>query len=261
MTTRRWLLAACVALAGALETAWLTVRWLAEGHMPCAGSARFDCEALYLASGTTPLGLPLVTWGHFGYASATLLAVAAVWLEGDWSARARAGFHAMAVGMALFSLFLVARMISLSALCPWCLLSAALSLTLGVIAGIDVARTGRGRDAAAGVGLAAAMVALTLTTGGHKPVAPAGDPQRLEAIARHLSATGARFYGVWWCDVCRTQKELFGRAAADLPYVECSRTAPDGVDKFPTWEISGHRITGAIDPDSLARLSGFERAP
>ena len=257
MSARRYLVAACVALAGGLETAWLSVRWLGEGHMPCAGSARFDCAALFLASGTTPLGLPIVVWGHFGYATATLLAVAAVWLEGAWAERARAAFHALAIGMALFSLFLVARMVTLRAFCPWCALSAALSLALGAIGAMGIAAGGRWAQAGAGAGLAAAMVALTLTTGGHKPVAPAGDPRRLEAIARHLSASGARFYGLWWCTVCREQKELFGTAAADLPYVECSRSSPEGVDKFPTWEISGRRIVGAISPDSLAVLSHF----
>ena len=257
MTSRRYLVAACVALAGGLETAWLSVRWLGEGHMPCAGSARLDCAALFLASGTTPLGLPLVVWGHFGYAAATLLAVAAVWLEGGWADRARASFHALAIGMALFSVFLVARMVALGAFCPWCALSAGLSLALGAIAATALAGAGRWVQAGAGAGLAAAMVALTLTTGGHKAVAPAGDPRRLEAIARHLTSSGARFYGVWWCTVCREQKELFGAAAADLPYVECSRTSPEGVDSYPTWEISGRRIVGELSPDTLAVLSHF----
>jgi uncharacterized membrane protein len=252
VTARRWLVAAGVALAGALETAWLSVRWLGEGHMPCAGSARFDCAALFLASGTTPLGLPLVVWGHFGYASATLLAVAAVWLEGSWSCRARAAFHAVAIGMALFSLFLVARMVALTGVLP---VVRALGRALAR-PGRDRRRgdreRGRMAHAAAGAGLAAAMVALTLTTGGHKPLPPAGDPQRLEAIARHLTASGARFYGVWWCTACREQKELFGAAAADLPYVECSRSSPDSVDYYPTWEIAGWR-TGRRP---VARLAG-----
>jgi len=260
-TSRRLLVAACVALAGALETAWLSVRWLGEGHMPCAGSARLDCAALFLASGTTPLGMPLVVWGNFGYAAATLLAVAAVWLEGPWALRARAAFHAVAVGMALFSLFLVARMAGLRAFCPWCLLSAGLSLALGAIAAAGIARAGALRQAAAGAALAGAMVALTLTTGGHRAVAPAGDPLVLDGIARHLSESGAHFYGVWWCEGCRRQKELFGGAAADLPYVECSRGAPAGVDEYPTWEIAGRRTTGVLSPDSLAVLSGYEGSP
>jgi hypothetical protein len=112
-----------------------------------------------------------------------------------------------------------------------------------------------------GPALAAAMVALTLTTGGHRPVPPAGEPRALDAIARHLAASGARFYGVWWCERCREQKELFGAAALELPYVECSRRSPEGVDEYPTWEIAGRRIPGVLSPDSLAKLSGFERAP
>src|SRR5262252_1056941 len=215
MKPRGWL-AAGVALAGALETAWLSLSWLGHGHLPCAATARLDCAALFLASGTMPLGLPLAAWGHAGYTSVLLLVLAAGWLEGAWADRARVAFHALAIGMALFSLFLMARMLALGAFCPWCTLSAALSLALGAIAAADVARGGRLAHAAAGVGLAAAMVALTLTTGGHRPVPPAGEPARLLAIARHLGASGARFYGVWWCDGCREQKELFGTAALDL---------------------------------------------
>lgn len=262
MTTRGWLAAAIVALAGALGTAWLTIRWLGEGHVPCV-SARLDCAALFLASGTMPLGLPLTLWGNAAYTSATLLAAAAVWLEGAWAARARAGFHAVAIGMALFSLFLAGRMVSLGAFCPWCALSAGLSLALGLFAGADIARgrrAGPGTDVrpiVAGALLAAGMVAITLVAGGHKPVPPAGEPKELSDIARHLSASGARLYGVWWCEGCREQKELFGAAALDLPYVECSRQAPPGIEEYPTWEIGRRRIAGILSPDSLARLSGF----
>jgi uncharacterized membrane protein len=263
MRARGWLAAAVVALAGAIETAWLTIRWLGEGHVPCVASARIDCAALFLASGTMPLGLPLTLWGNAGYTSATLLAAAAVWLEGAWAGRARAAFHAVALGMALFSLFLVARMVTLGALCPWCLLSAALSLALGAFAAADMVR-GHGLDlrpVAAGAALAVGMVALTLVTGGHRPVRPAGAPRELSAIARHLNASGAHFYGVWWCEGCREQKELFGVAALELPYVECSRGCPDSIDVYPTWVIGGRRIPGMLSPDSLARLSGFERSP
>jgi uncharacterized membrane protein len=253
---RGWLAAAVVAFAGAVETAWLSITWLNAGHLPCAATARLDCASLFLASGTMPLGLPLAVWGHAAYASATLLALAAGWLEGEWATRARAAFHALAVSMALFSLFLVARMLGLGAFCPWCALSAALSLSLGGMAAVGIARGGRLRQAYAGVGLAAVMVALTLLTGGHRPVPPGGDPVRLAAIAHRLSAGGARFYGVWWCEGCREQKELFGAAALDLPYVECSRSAPAGVERYPTWEIAGRRVTGVLSPDSLARLVG-----
>src|SRR5262249_51217450 len=42
MRPRRWLVAAAVAFAGALETAWLTVSWLNHGHLPCAAVAKLD---------------------------------------------------------------------------------------------------------------------------------------------------------------------------------------------------------------------------
>ena len=255
-------MAAGVALLGAAETAWLAISWLRHGHLPCAASARLDCTALFLASGTMPLGLPLPVWGHAGYALSTLLALAAMWLEGGWASRARGAFHALAVGMALFSLFLVARMLSLGAICPWCVLSALLSTMLGALAlgdGVRNGPAGLARGIGLGAALAGAMVALTLWTGGHRAVEPQGDPRRLEALARHLTVSGARFYGVWWCEGCREQKERFGAAALELPYVECSGGAPPGVTEYPTWEVSGRRITGVIAPDSLARLSGFSR--
>ena len=261
MSARPLLVAAGVALAGAAETAWLTLSWLRHGHLPCAAQARLSCEALFLASGTAPLGLPLALWGHAAYASATLLSLAALWLEGGWAERARVVLHALAVAMALFSAFLVARMLSLGPLCPWCLLSAALSTALGAIALWDAVCGGTPRRAPrvfAGALLAAGMVALTLATGGRAMTPPKGDPRTLDGIARHLSASGARFYGVWWCEGCREQKEAFGAAALDLPYVECSSGgAPAGVSEYPTWEIGGRRITGVLSPDSLATLSGF----
>src|SRR5262249_35149947 len=179
-------------------------------------------------------------------------------VEGAWAARARGLFRALAIAMALFSLFLVARMFALGALCPWCLLSAALSFALGAIAVLDGASACRlPHSSLAGAGLAGAMVALTILAGAHEPIAPRGAQRGLAALARHLAASGARFYGVWWCDGCREQKEMFGAAALELPYVECSTGAPAGVTEYPTWEIGGRSVTGVLEPDSLAALSDF----
>ena len=254
MTSRRLLAGACMALAGALETAWLSVRWLGEGQCRALGSARLDCAALFLASGTTPLGLPLVVWGNFGYTAATLLAVAAVWLEGPWALRARAAFHVLAIGMALFSLFLVARMVALHAFCPWCLLSAVLSRRWAPLPRPGSRALAAPRQAAAGAGLASRAGGADAHD--RRPPGcrrPAGDPLVLDAIARHLSASGARFYGVWWCEGCRRQKELFGRrgrrpalrgvqrrGAAELLSAAVPRVAR-GSGPGTTWEIAGRQ--------------------
>ena len=257
--SRRLVAAATLAFAGAVETAWLTLAWLQHGHVPCVASARLNCEALFMAAGTAPLGLPLIVWGHAAYALATLLALAALMLEPPAAARARAGFVVLATGMAGTSVFLLLRMRSLGALCPWCLLSAALSLSLGGLALHEVARGGVGwRHPALGVLLAGTMVTLALATGARGTPPPVRDARRLVALARHLRSSGARFYGVWWCTACREQKDLFGAAAAGLPYVECSRdAAPAGIEKYPTWDIAGRRLVGVQPLDTLAARSGF----
>jgi len=64
---------------------------------------------------------------------------------------------------------------------------------------------------------------------------------------------------------------LFEASADRLPYVECT---PDGRDRplnftcvannvkdYPTWIIHGHRQTGVVTVQDLARLSGFEAPP
>merc|ERR1719379_1208315 len=60
--------------------------------------------------------------------------------------------------------------------------------------------------------------------GGYKPppVETESTAEQL-ALAKHLQATGALFYGAHWCRFCGVQRTLFGAAAAAaLPYLECA---------------------------------------
>lgn len=95
-------------------------------------------------------------------------------------------------------------------------------------------------------------------------------PNAFEAqLANHLTDTGAKMYGAYWCPHCATQKEYFGGAAAKIPYVECD---PEGVDNqaelcseleitaYPTWIIEGEYYTGTQPLRALAEASGFEEA-
>jgi len=106
--------------------------------------------------------------------------------------------------------------------------------------------------------------------GGFKPpaVAAASTAEQL-ALAKHLRATGAKFYGAHWCRFCALQRTLFGaEGAAVLPYVEC---ASDGyqsaaavcktksqVDGYPTWEIGGRFYGGYQSFEQLATASDFQ---
>lgn len=72
----------------------------------------------------------------------------------------------------------------------------------------------------------------------------------------------AIFYGAFWCPHCQDQKRVFGNAAGDLPYVECS--TPDGngqttvcqqkqIVSYPTWEFAdGRRESRILTVSELA---------
>lgn len=74
-------------------------------------------------------------------------------------------------------------------------------------------------------------------------------------------------YGAYWCPHCAAQKDYFGSAASQLPYIECDpqgletqaeRCADMGIEAYPTWIIGGEYYQGALPLGKLAALSGFE---
>ena len=93
-------------------------------------------------------------------------------------------------------------------------------------------------------------------------------PNAYEAkLADHLSSTGAKMYGAYWCPHCAIQKKYFRGAASRLPYVECAADGLNaevalcqsaGIDAYPTWVIDGEYYFGAQPLRELASLSGFE---
>ncbi|MGB7087785.1 MAG: hypothetical protein WBD47_19665 [Phormidesmis sp.] len=95
-------------------------------------------------------------------------------------------------------------------------------------------------------------------------------PNSYEAqLASHLTATGAKMYGAYWCPHCATQKDYFAGAVEHIPYIECDpegyNTQSDlcmqiGIEAYPTWIIEGDRYLGALPLSELAALSGFESA-
>jgi len=95
-------------------------------------------------------------------------------------------------------------------------------------------------------------------------------PKSYEAqLADHLSSTGAKMYGAYWCPHCAIQKKYFRRAASRLPYIECDADGLNaevalcqsaGIDAYPTWVIDDEYYFGAQSLRKLAALSGFEDA-
>jgi len=94
---------------------------------------------------------------------------------------------------------------------------------------------------------------------------PRTDGRNLDTFATCLKDKGIKFYGAFWCPHCQNQKKLFGSAASNLPYVECS--TPDGkaqnqtckdknIQGYPTWEFAdGSRESGEVTLEKLAEKS------
>ena len=86
-------------------------------------------------------------------------------------------------------------------------------------------------------------------------------------LADHLTETGAKMYGAYWCPHCARQKQAFGGGVDRIPYVECDPEGfnsqaelcwTEGIEAYPTWIINGERYLGVQPLGKLADLSGFE---
>lgn len=89
---------------------------------------------------------------------------------------------------------------------------------------------------------------------------------RYDGFARCLTEKGVKMYGLYWCEHCAEQEEMFGASFKYAPYVECGIKGQRGeqpvckdagVKLFPTWQFpDGQRHEGVLQMDSLSRRSG-----
>ncbi len=256
---------AIVGVCGAVLTAMLLWRANSAAGLPYCGAGS-GCDVVQTSAWSRFFGVPLAAWGLASYAVLVALALGVVRGARRWrytALAASAGF-----GVSVYLTLVSATLIG--ALCTWCLVSLAL-FTLAF------ALSWRGRPSGPTArphvsGLVAALllaVAMHADALGWLSGQGAADP-RLRAIAEHLAASGARFYGASWCSHCQQQKALFGAAADALPYVECSphgRGAPRAtacemadIRNYPTWIVDGRRIERVLEPDALARLTAWDAA-
>jgi uncharacterized membrane protein len=255
------------ALAGAALAGYLTfVAW--SGTTPVACPVGSGCDLVQGSRWGSFLGLPTAAWGLLAYLALTGVAV------GVRSPGSRAALALAIAGPALaVSVYLTVISLGvIGAACSWCLASLALVAAAFAAALWRWRRAPRRPPAALWLGTVAAA-SLVGVAGLHlhyqgvfDPAAGPEDP-RLRALAEHLDAIDARFYGASWCPHCQQQKQLFGASARRLPYVECSPEGPRapqadacreaGIEGYPTWIIGGERHPGFLPLDELARLSGF----
>lgn len=250
---------------GLLVTGYLVLTsMMATAPVGCgAGSS---CDLIQQSRWSTLLGLPVALWGFGLYLIITVIAALGKPRLKRWQQLWALSFFGV-----VFSVYLTGvGWIELQALCWWCTTSLLILLAMFLVLTFLRPEGAPGMPwggfiLGKGLMIAVVLVGLHAYYNGWFEAAP--DP-KLEALAQHLDRSGAVFYGAFWCPSCQDQKSLFGNAADDLPYFECSpngrnagmafECASENVTTFPTWTIGNRRLTGVQTPEDLARYSRFD---
>ncbi|HEY1374808.1 MAG TPA: vitamin K epoxide reductase family protein [Candidatus Binatia bacterium] len=254
-----------IAAVGMALTAYLTVTaWRGQAVAGCAAGS--VCDAVLGSQWAKLFGLPTSFWGFLTYA-----ALAAIAFVKRARLHWKAAFVVSFFGV-LYSAYLTSiSLLVLHAACPYCLTSFALMAAIFTLTIYQRPADMAGFSWTPWIlttlaGAAVVIVLLHLNYTGVFESTSGADP-KLAALADHLTAMNAKFYGASWCPHCKEQKHVFGAAAERLPYVECSPEGPRGPENpvchqmqivgYPTWIINGRRYEGVLGPEELARLSGF----
>ena len=264
-----WVLLGLAVLGMAL-TGYLTAsHWFGTQLAYCGQGS--TCDTVQSSRWATFLKLPVSAWGFLAYAALAWISVRIKDVSKHWQAAWLVALPSLGISLYLTSISLWV----IQATCFYCLTS------LGLIAAVLVLLAVQSRDVpgiswpgwlGASGGLAIAIVFLMHLhySGVFSSDAGPEDPY-LRGLAERLKQTGAIMYGAYWCPHCQEQKEMFGAAAARLPYVECSPNGPNapaapacvaaGVQSFPTWVFVNDRHSGTLPIDELAQRAGYPPRP
>ena len=251
-------LAAC----GIVLTTYLSYTTLFEAH-PAFCSEGSGCDLVQGSRWATFLGMPTATWGLFTYLTMATLAWRARTNPKSWTPLI---FVAIG-GFGISAYLTVISIVEIEATCAYCLASFGIITTVMILTLLQ-----HPPDWVTSL-KEASVIAVLLIGGLHlhysgvfDEAAGPEDPQ-LQALAVHLTETGAKFYGAYWCPRCQEQKAVFKASAKRLPYVECSsggRGSPltppcvaNDIRSYPTWIINDKRFTGLQTPRTLAGAAGF----
>jgi uncharacterized membrane protein len=188
---------AALAAAGLLISLYLTMTSLA-GSRAVFCERGGGCDVVQSSRWATFFGAPTAAWGavHFGL----LLALA---LAGFTARRWLLAFVLAAVGVGFTGYLTWVELVTLRAVCPYCLAVAALAVVLLVVLVLRrphaVQNRAWGRPTRlVAVSLAAALLTVVVGAAAFLAETPHEASSYEAALARHLKATGAVFYGAYW---------------------------------------------------------------
>lgn len=234
-------------------------------HAPVYCPLGTGCDIVQSSRFGAVFGIPVAALGILYYGGLLALAIRPLTMAARWGLALPIAFS----GLGASVVFTIVQQVTIHATCSLCLLSAL--LTVAILLLILTRRPPQPAPSAWMWSATAVVLTVLLLVGGYAISAPrAGATDYATGLAKHLTATGVKLYGAYWCPHCTDQKQLFGKAASLLPYIECDPRSPVGqpsvcvaheIRAFPTWEIAGQKIEGVLSLEQLARLSGYPRPP
>ena len=276
-----------IATIGATVTAYLTYTKLTGNRAACPTSG---CDIVLSSPYATVFGIPLPLFGFLAYASVIVLAIAPLLIDPSEQKKLRNKLEnwtglllfLVATAMLVFSGYLMYLLaFEIKAVCIYCVASALFATTLFILSIVGREWQDIGQLVFNGgiVGILVLVATLGVYANVNKPIANTGmmgmpitttaGTAEIE-LAKHLSQTGAKFYGSFLCGHCHNQKQLFGKEAMQyIPYVECTkpdkRTQTDiciaqKIQGYPTWRIGDKSFSGVQPLTKLAELSGYRGA-
>jgi uncharacterized membrane protein len=190
-------LIAALAAAGAAISLYLTITQLtSSAALFCERGG--GCDVVQSSRWAVFFGAPTAAWGavHF----ATLLALA---LAGFTAARWLAAFIIAAAGVGFVGYLTWIELAVLKALCPYCLAASAIAVACLIALVVRrprvSARRLAGRPARLAVlGAGTVVVTVAVVAAAFLADTPQEASDRQTALARHLTGSGAIFYGAYW---------------------------------------------------------------
>jgi uncharacterized membrane protein len=168
------------------------------GSTPLFCEAQSGCDVVQSSRYAVFLGVPTALWGAALYAVIAGLALAGLTVSRWLAAFVLAG---VAVSFSGYLTYLELGVIR--AVCPYCVVVAMLAVLLFALLVIrrpvsSARRSPTRPGRMVGVAVATAFVTVFIAVGVFSATSPtSGSPYR-EALARHLTSSGALFYGAFW---------------------------------------------------------------
>ena len=247
---------------GMVLTTYLSYVALFETHPAFCGEGS-GCDLVQSSRWATFLGIPMATWGLFTY----LVTAALAWRARTKPRRWTPLLFVAVGGFGVSAYLTVISIVEIEATCSYCLASFGIITAIMIFSLVQQPPNWSTSLKEASVVTLLVIVGIHLHYSGVFDEAAGPEDPQLQSLAIHLTETGAKFYGAYWCPRCQEQKALFKASAKRLPYVECSSggrgsplTAPcvtNDVRSYPTWIIDDQRYTGLQTPRTLAGAAGF----